>query len=87
MPQNVKFNEACLSREVIDLSLKGIKSFDDEDNMAELNHIENWRLNVQRVLVFLSGLLQIQIVREVLRLPRGRAGAGKFYLDDNNKCI
>ena len=42
---NLKLGEARLSRESIDLAVKLIKSFDDEDSMAGWDHTKNLPIN------------------------------------------
>ncbi|UJR29861.1 hypothetical protein I4U23_017409 [Adineta vaga] len=84
---DLKLGEARLSREAIDLCVKLIKSFDDEDSMAGWDHTRNLPIKRATVLVFLPGLLEIQTVHEALRFPRGKPDSAKFNLDDLDECM
>ncbi|CAF1398035.1 unnamed protein product [Adineta steineri] len=84
---DLKLGEARLSREAIDLAVKLIKGFDDEDSMAGWDHTKNLPIKRATVLVFLPGLLEIQTVHEALRFPRGKPDSTKFNLDDFDECI
>ena len=57
---DLKLSETRLSRESIDLAVKLIKSFDDEDSMAGWDHTKNLPIKRATVLVFLPGLVEIQ---------------------------
>ncbi|CAF1670420.1 unnamed protein product [Rotaria magnacalcarata] len=83
---DLKLGEARLSREAIDLAVKLIKSFDDEDSMAGWDHTKNLPIKRATVLVFLPGLLEIQTVHDALRFPRGKPDLTKFSLDDFDEC-
>lgn len=84
---DLKLNEARLSREAIDLAVKLIKSFDDEDSMAGWDHTKNLPIKRSTVLVFLPGLLEIQTVHEALRFPRGKPDSTKYNLDQYDESI
>lgn len=84
---DLKISEARLSREAIDLAVKLIKSFDDEDSMAGWDHTKNLPIKRATVLIFLPGLLEIQTVHEALRFPRGKPDSAKFNPDDFDECI
>ena len=83
---DLKLSEARLSHESIDLAVKLIQSFDDEDSMAGWDHTKNLPIKRATVLVFLPGLLEIQTVHEALRFPRGKPDPNKFNLDEFDQC-
>ena len=83
----LKLNEARLSREAIDLAVKLIQSFDDEDSMAGWDHTKNLPSKRATVLVFLPGLLEIQTFHQALRYPRGRSDSHALtHADDLDQC-
>ena len=84
---DLKLTEPRLSREAIDLTVKLIKSFDDEDSMAGWDHSKNLPIKRSTVLVFLPGLLEIQTVHEALRFPRGKPDANQMNLDQFDESI
>jgi HrpA-like RNA helicase len=83
---NLKLSETRLSRESIDLAVKLIKNFDDEDSMTGWDHTKNWPIKRATVLVFLKGLLKIQTVHEALHFSRGKSDWNQFNLDDFDEC-
>lgn len=72
-------NEARLSREAIDLAVKLIQSFDDEDSMAGWDHTKNLPIKRATVLVFLPGLLEIQTFHQALRFSSSSSSSKDFF--------
>ncbi|CAF4208039.1 unnamed protein product [Rotaria socialis] len=83
---DLKLSEPRVSGESIDLAVKLIKSFADEDSIAGWDHTKHLPIKRATVFVFLPGLLEIQNVHKALRFPRGKPDSAKFNLDDLDEC-
>jgi HrpA-like RNA helicase len=83
---DLKLSEARLSREAIELAVKLIQSFDDEDSMAGWDHTKNLPIKRATVLVFLPGLLEIQTVHQALRHPRVKPEANPTETNELDQC-
>ena len=70
---DLKLGEPRLSREAMDLAVKLIQSFDDEDSMAGWDHTKNLPIKRSTVLVFLPGLLEIQTFHQALRFSSSKS--------------
>ena len=83
---DLKLSEARLSREAIELAVKLIQSFDDEDSMAGWDHTKNLPSKRPTVLVFLPGLLEIQTVHQALRHPRTKSDVNPTLNEEPDQC-